>query len=266
MSLDETYIMSNGACCLVLLLVAFSGISPGVTLRTAYTKKPLLGYRCVMDDPYNLMTFTHTARPQCVWRCLSLCACMVVSHNGLDDTCELAMQRCDRLQGYRNFSVNIYGIDRSKCTHWVSKTLYDAQKAISFQQKASAAYKIAVARLVLNTGVYPGKNIRFLNHGIYVAVSATEIRASLSSGQVLHLSPTCQPAWIPYPSSYSNPLSRIGAVVGGRIGNEDVYVARAHFGPIYNIGYYRLTSQLGYFFMNGKANATADDLEILMLV
>ena len=254
----------------VLLLILFFGTRSGVTFRTSYTKSPLLGYRCVMDDPSNLMTFTNTARPQCVWRCLSLRDCMVVSHNGVDDTCELAMQRCDRLQTHLDFSVNVYGIDRKKCTNWVSAAFPDERKAVVFPQGTNGASKIAVSRIVLDTGVYPGKLMpktpfhnKFLS---VVAVSATEMTSS-RNGQVFLLSPSCQPAWIPYSLANSSEISGPELVVGGRIGNkEDVYVARARFGYISSIGYYRPRTGLGYFVVGGKANASVDYLEMLVLV
>ena len=154
--------------------------------------------------------------PQCVWRCLSLRDCMVVSHNGVDDTCELAMQRCDRLETHPDFSINVYGKARSKCAHWVSNTLYDEQKAVVFLQGSDDAFKIAGGRLALNNDVYPGKHVRFRDEGIYVAVSTTQVTSSLS-GQVLHLSPTCQPAWIPYFPPNSSPVSRALGLISLRI-------------------------------------------------
>ena len=267
---DESYAMWNRTSCFVLLLMASFGTSPGVTLRTVYTKLPLMGYRCVMDDPSELLTFANTARPQCVWRCLSLRNCMVVSHNGADDTCELAIQRCDRIEAHPDFSINVYGKARSNCVHWISVTSYDQQKAVIFPQGGNDTSKIAVSRIVQNTGVYPGKvidieppRIRFLS---VVAVSANEYALS-RTGQVLHLSPTCQPAWMPFSTTNNHEISEAGSVVGGRIANnEDVYVARARFGYIYSIGYYRPTTGLGYFVIGGKVNATSDYLEILALV
>ena len=262
----ESEIMWNRTSCLFLLLMASLSIRPGGTCTTAYTKSPLLGYRCVMDDPSNLMTLTNTARPQCVWRCLSLRDCMVVSHNGVDDTCELAMQRCERLAANPDFSVNVYGIDRGKCAHWVSKNLYNEQKSVVFPQGANAANKTAVARLALNNMIYPGKFTLFGGIRIYVAQSATNSEIS-RSGQVLHLSPTCQPAWIPYSPSNSSPVSRAGVLAGCRIGQEPVYVARARFNGIYSIGYYRHTTKQGYFVIEGDARTTsANDMEILVLM
>ena len=258
--------MWNRTSCLVLLLMASLSIRPGGTCKTAHTKSPLLGYRCVMDDPSNLMTFTDTARPQCVWRCLSLRDCLVVSHNGVDDTCELAMQRCDRLAAHPDFSVNVYGIERGKCAHWISTNLFDEQKAVVFPQGANAANKIAVARLVMNNMVYPGKFTRFGGYRIYVALSATNFEIS-QSGQVLHLSSTCQPAWISYSPTNNSPVSMAGVVVGGRIDQEPVYVARARFSGIYAIGYYRHTTKQGYFLVQGEAMATsANNMELLVLV
>ena len=260
--------MWNRTSCLVLLLMASLSIRPGGTCKTAYTNSPLLGYRCVMDDPSNLMTFTNTAQPQCVWNCLSLRDCMVVSHNGVDDNCELAMQRCDKIAAHPDFTVNVYGVDRRKCAHWIQKNLYDEQKAVVFPQGKNAANKIAVARLVQNTVVYPGKFTQFGGNRIHVAESATNLEMKIGeSGQVLHLSPTCQPAWISYSPSNSSSVSRAGVVAGGRIGQEPVYVARARFSGIYSIGYYRHTTKHGYFVIRGEAVATsANTMEILVLV
>ena len=263
---DESCTMWNRTSCFVLLSTASFGTSPCATLRMVYTKLPLMGYRCVMDNPSDLLTFANTDTPQCVWRCLSLKTCVVVNHNGLVDTCELAMQRCDRLEAHPDFSVSVCGVDRSNCVHWISVTFFDQQKAVIFPQGGNGTSKIAVSRIVRNTGVYPGEvidieppRIRFLST---VAVSATEYALS-RTGQVLHLSPSCQPAWMPY-STINNHEAE--SVVGGRIANnEDVYAARAHFGYIYTIGY-RPTIGLGYFVVGGKVNATADDLEMLVLV
>ena len=229
----------------------------------------LMGYRCVMDNLSDLLTFANTARPQCVWRCLSLKTCMVVSHKGVDDICELAMQRCDRLEAHADFSINVYGIHRGECVYWISVTSYDQQKAVIFPQGGNGTSKIAVSRIVRNTRVYPGKvidieppRIRFLS---VVAVSANEYALS-RTGQVLHLSPTCQPAWMPYSTTNNLEINEAGSVVGGHIANNgDVYVARARFGYIYRIGYYRPTG-LGYFVIRGKVNATAHYLEMLVLV
>ena len=145
----------------VVMLISWYCAKPSDTARTNFTRQPLLGYQCVLNDPSYQITRLNTARAQCVWRCLSRDDCVVVSHNHRLNSCELSMQLCDRVAAHGDFSINMYGMDRPLCSHWVSISGFDAQKAVVFPQISIGTQNIAVARKRTNSGLFPGKYMLF---------------------------------------------------------------------------------------------------------
>ena len=120
---------------MLVMLISITCARPGVTSRNTFTTQPLLGYRCVTNEPFGPVTWMDTTRARCVWRCLSSDRCVVVSYNHRLNYCELSMQLCDKIVSNVEFSVNVYGKDRTLCPQWVPLAQYDAQKAILFKQK-----------------------------------------------------------------------------------------------------------------------------------
>ena len=246
---------------MLVMLITWHCVRPGVTLRTTFTTQPLLGYRCVTYNPSSQVTWLSTTRTQCVWRCLSSNSCVVISYNHRLNHCELSMQLCDKVVSDVDFSVNVYGMDRKLCLRWVPVTKYDAKKAIAFKQKAWKP-KIAVARKHVNTGLYPGKHLRFAQFQIIVVVNESTEVADYH-GEILLVDPDCYWKWVLYTSPNVLP---VGAVKGGYdVNGESLYVARAKVNGYYSIGYYKPSQMRGYFGIYGHTE-TKKFMHILIIL
>ena len=172
------------------------------------------------------------------------------------------MQLCDRVAAHRDFSINMYGMDRPLCSHWVFISGFDAQKAVAFYQRFIGTQTIAVARKRTNSALYPGKYMHFNKFRIIIALDENII-VSDKQGEVLHVDPACIWRWIPYTSPNSLP---VGALVAGyNIEGEHLYVARAIFDDVYSIGYYKSSTSLGYFMIFGEVR-TATVMDILIIL
>ena len=152
--------MQHLAKWVLVMAITWYCVNPIVTSRTNFTRQPLFGYRCKLDDISNQTTVLSTAREQCVWRCLSSEDCKVVSYNHHLNSCELSIQFCDTIDSHADFSINVYGTYRPFCSRWVRKSEFDEQAAIVFLQKRRSG-NIAVARKKEGSGLYPGKHQRF---------------------------------------------------------------------------------------------------------
>ena len=231
------------------------------TLRTTYTRQPMLGQRCHLDSPENLTTLLNIARAQCVWNCLSRDNCHVVSHEHHLNLCELSPQFCDKVLPHENFTINAYGIERSQCLKWVAPAQYDSQTAVEFLRQIGSTKVLAVGRIQDNTGLYPGK---YLNTSLTVAYAANASTFVISGNgcEALLVDPGCMWTWIMYTAGNELP---VGAVAGGHYRNDVLYVARCTFGIKYAIGYYRPSSQIGYF-AHYAAVRNNSDFEILVIM
>ena len=206
----------------LVILITLRCAKPCATLRRAFTRQPLLGYRCVTDNAPNLTTLLDIDRAQCVWRCLSSYDCVGVSHNHRLNYCELSRRPCDRVMSDEDFSVNVYGIDRKLCLQWVPESEFDGQKAVMMKKDPPLEKKIAVARMNQNSGLYPGRQNRFNLMKIKIAVDENTFVLGVR-GEVLLMDESCVWAWIPYASSDNLP---VGAVVGGYDVEGLLYIAR----------------------------------------
>ena len=231
-------------------------------LRANYTRRPLLGYRCVLGDQTRQTTLLNTARAQCVWRCLSSNDCKVVSFNHRLNNCELSDQLCVTVASAADFSINVYGIQRTLCSHWVPKSDFDEQKAVVFPQIAGNVPNLAVARKMVGEGLYPGKHQRF-NAFPIITVVEENIIVSDGRGEVLLVDSACLLIWVPYTSPNILPIGSYAA--GYDINGENLFVARAKIGGTYSIGYYKSSKLLAYFMINGEVRAaTAMDILVLL--
>ena len=231
-------------------------------LRTSYTRQPMLGQRCHLDNPANRTTLLNIARAQCVWNCLSSDSCLVVSHNGHLNFCELSPQFCDKVVPDENFTVNAYGTERSLCLRWVPRAQYDPQTAVAFLKNPVLTPILSVGRKQDSTGLYPGKYQKTSFKIEYVANGSTFFMTN-SNCEVLLVNPSCMWAWIMYTAGNELP---VGAIEGGYYGNDTLYVARCKLqGTDYALGYYRPSLQLGYF-AHWRAVHTKRDLEILVIM
>ena len=199
------------------------------------------------------------AHAQCVWRCLSSKTCVVISHNLLYNYCELSVELCDHLEPNEEFTITIYGAEVRTCMQqWVSVSEYDPQRAVAFKKSKSSGDLIAVGRVLHNTSIYPAKHKRFLSFDFRANVNTRMLKTD--DGEVLLLGSNCLTAWVRYSVPNAFP---VGAVVGGQIGEELLYVARARKLE-YSIGYFKKETQLGYFTSGGAF--TTDTMEILVVV
>ena len=248
----------------ILLVIVFTWerINTAVTSRTNFTRQPFLGYRCQLNDTSYQMTLLNTSRDRCVWRCLSNDSCIVLSYNHMFNYCELSVQLCDSVMQDTHFSINVYGIDRKRCLHWVPESGYDPQKAVVFPVAAHLTYNIAVARKRVNSGLYPGKQNRGSTLDIII-VMYEDIIVSDKRGEILLVDSACLWEWIPYTSPNILP---VGAVEGGYDPKQEpLYVARARFENFYSTGYYKASNMLGYFMIWGEVR-TAYTMDILVIL
>ena len=233
-----------------------------VTLQSHFTRHPLFGNRCMLDEPSNQTTVLNTARAQCVWRCLSSEVFKVVSYNHRLNSCDLSMQLCDTVAFAANFSIIVCGIHRPLCSRWVPKSEFDEKRAVVFPQRLGGIYTIAVARKRKGTGLYPGKHQRFGTFSIIIADDESTFVKD-DRGEILLMDSTCIWTWIPFCSP--NELM-VGAFLAGYdMGKVPLYVARAMFTDTYSIGYYKSNKMLGYFTFEGgvRTSTTMDILVVL---
>ena len=252
----------------VLSIAGFLSTLQG-TYRITFTQRPLLGHRCAlnnMTDMPVLGNLTNNAYAQCVWRCLSNKNCVGISHNIVYNYCELSAQLCEYLEPNEEFIVNFYGVhfydeDHKYCLQWKSLDQYDPRKAVAFPLSPSSPQSIiAVARILHATGLYPGKYKRYQKFDIRAVLESGK-HAVAKVGEVLLLGPGCRSIWVAYLALSALP---VGAVVGGHIGEELLYVARTIRGNDYGIGYFRKSTQRGYFRM--KSNVKTKTIELLVLL
>ena len=137
----------SGYSCNMMLYIAKSVLvmavtwyctNPITTLSTSFTRPPLLGYRCILDDPSTQTTLMNITRAKCVWKCLSRDLCKVISYNHRLNSCELSRQLCDKVDSHAYFSINVSGTHRPLCSHWVPISEFDQQRAVVFPQKPVA--------------------------------------------------------------------------------------------------------------------------------
>ena len=229
------------------------------TCRTSFTQQPLLGYRCVLSNS-SLISRTNAAHAQCVWRCLSNKNCVVINHNFLYNYCEIGAELCDHLEPNEEFIINVYGAEVRICLQqWVPVSEYDPQRAISFPKSESSRNLIAVGRVLHKTDIYPTKHRRFLSFNFRAVVDNRIFDPA--DGEVLLLGSDCLNSWVMYSVSQALP---VGAVVGGHIEEELLYVARVKKRGEYSIGYLRKERQMGYFAKGGVLKT--DTMEILVVL
>ena len=245
-----------------MMCVTQSSTKHCLPIRTHLTTQPLLGFRCVLHDPSSQTIFVNTARPQCVWKCLSTDDCVAVSYNHRLNSCGLIQQRCDSVESNTDFSINVYGMDRMLCFHWVPKSKYDELNAVTSIRSPDGEKKIVVARKRDSTGLYPGLYKRFGGYSIQIAL-ADNMFVSDDHGEVLLVDPACLWAWIPYSSPAKLPVGALAA--GYDVGGETLYTSRAMFDGLYSIGYYKPSKSLGYFVHKVRVN-TATVMDILVIM
>ena len=251
---------------LILLRITCILSSRHGTCRKTITQPPLLGYRCAFNNTSTLTNLTDTAYAQCVWRCLSTKDCVAISHNNIYNYCELNTLLCEFLEPNEEFVVNFYGVhfygkDHRYCLQWVSLDYYDPQKAVAFPIPPDSPENIiTVARLSHDAGVYPGKYRLYPKIDIR-ALLETDQHVVMHVGEVLQLGSGCQFAWVAYEPPNAIPL---GAIIGGHIGGEILYVARTVRRGSYGIGYFRQSTQFGHFRM--KTSVKTKTMELLVLL
>ena len=148
---------------------------------------------------------------------------------------------CGSLVARADFSVNVYDMDRKLCLNRSHVIMYDAETATVFKHKAEEPHKIVVARKQVNTGLYPGKHLRFDRFQIVVVKESTQV----IDGQGDLVGPVCYWKCVLYTSPNALP---VGAIKAGYDVNEDsLYVARAKVNGYYCIGYYKPIQRRGYF-------------------
>ena len=233
------------------------------TCRTTYTQQPLVGYRCVLNNSSIVTNLASIGHAQCHLTCLSRNSCIVISYNHIYNYCDLADEICNYLEPNEEFTVNLYGKDRRNCHQWVPLTEYDPQRAVAFLNGPSYKNIVAVARVSHNTGIYPGKYQRYKYYKLHVVLNNGNMIIKYD-GEVLLADPDCYTAWLAYSIPNTMPA---GAVGGGQIGDETLYVGRAmRQDGKYAIGYFRKNAGLYYYFDKPTEVVKNDTMEILVLL
>ena len=230
--------------------------------KTTYTRPPMQGQRCHVDNPENLTTLWDINRLECVASCQSTESCVVLSHNYRLNYCELSPQYCDKVEPNPDFTLNVYGIERSRCVNWAPPAQYDSQTAVEFLRTPGHWVYLTVGRAKDSTGLFPGKYQNNTWKVVYAANASAFVKGS--NCEVLLVDPDCMWAWIAYTPGTVLP---VGAIEAGYYGNDLLYVARSMFfdGSQYGIGYYWPSLQVGYFAHYADVfNKT--DLEILVIM
>ena len=164
----------------------------------------------------------------------------MVSHNHRLNS----WKHCDGVASNDDFSINVYDMDRWRCSQWVPASEFDAQRVVVFAMEIGGTKKIAVARKSNKGGLYPGKHERYDGYPIVIARDENTL-ASGDQGDVLLVESDCLWTWALYTSSDNLPF---GAVVAGYdVRKEPLYAARAEFDDIFTIGYYKSDTQLVIF-------------------
>ena len=246
---------------LPVIFIAWYQIKPGAILRTNFTGQPLLGHRCELSYRPSQTTLLNTSRAQCVWRCLSTDSCVVVSYNHMLSSYELSVQLCDSVVPNADLSINVYGMNRKLCSHWVSQSGYDPQRAVLTPIKTGSTTKLAVVRKQVNSGLYPGKRI---HNRVFISVVINDDTVVKDDrGEILLVDSACLWKWIPYTPPNILPVGAVDA--GYDFNKEPLYVARAIFGTIYSLGYYKSSKMLGYFIISSKVTKT-NVIDILVIL
>ena len=246
---------------LLVMLTVWYCTSRSVTLITTFTTQPLFGYQCVLNNPASQTTLLNTARAQCVWRCLSSDDCVVMSHNHRLNSCDLSTRICDTVTADTESSLNVYGMDRTRCFSWVPKSEYDTEKAVAFAQRPGGI-QIAVARKELNAVFYPGK-LQLSNSFLIKIAMDENTLVSYDRGEILLMDSDCLWMWIPYVSPDILPIGTVAA--GHDVNKEPLCVARVKFQGLYSIGYYKSSKLLGYFVARNAVDTTRK-MELLVVL
>ena len=247
---------------LLVFAAALYFITQTETLRRTYTRQPMLGQRCHLNEPKFLTTLLNIARTQCVWRCLSNDSCLVVSHNHRHNYCELSPRACNKVLPNADFTINAYGSERSQCLRWVPPAQYDSTTAVEFFKTYNDITVLSVGRVKDSTGLYPGKYRKTALSVQYIK-KASKYAITGSNCEVLLVDPSCMWAWIKYTGGNKLP---VGAVSAGYYRNDTLYVVRSMFGIKWSIGYYRPSSKRGYFAYDYKPHNKRLNLQLLVLL
>ena len=114
----------------------------------------------------------------------------------------------------------------------------------------------------MNTGLYPGKILRFDQFQIIVVVNeSTEVQDD--QGEILLVDPDCFWKWVLHTSPNVLPVGAIKA--GYDVNGESLYVARAKVNGYYSIGYYKPSQARGYFGIFGEIK-TKNVMDIFIIL
>ena len=233
------------------------------TCRTTYIQQSLVGYRCVLNNASVVTNLISIEHAQCHLSCMSRSNCIVINYNHVYNHCELGAKMCNYLEPNEEFIVNLYGKDRRNCLEWVPLVEYDPQRAVAFLNGPLSNNIVAVARVSHSTGIYPGKYQRYRKYKIHVVFDNGNMIIRYD-GEVLLVDPGCYTAWLVYSVPNTIPA---GAVGGGQIGNETLYVGRGmRQDGRYAIGYFRKNAGFYYYFDKPIEVVNNDAMEILVLL
>ena len=258
----EVYV--NFAC---LILIIFIKIVSTLSCHTTASHQQLVGFWCKIYDPAHVLKIHGVLRHQCVVSCMMTEDCVVVSHNFVHKFCILGLQICDEVAPHPEFTVQLYGMDRSICIKWKPTEEYDSSTAILYEMAPSSSDMFAVARLVNENGTYPGK---YKLYGTKRVLSCRDETTLVPSGQEEYLAfdfSSCRYVWVPFITSQSVPP---GAVVGGFADGVGLFIAKAHLANnnglvIPATGYYNSATKRGYFKISGFCDTT-NTMELLVLL
>ena len=122
----------------LLLIFIHRDIVSAPSCLTTVSQKPRFGYWCKIHNASRVLEIRGVFRHQCVVSCMTTKDCAAVSHNFVHRLCILGLQLCDEVAPHPEFTVQLYGIDRSTCIHWKPTEEYDYSTAISYERTPSS--------------------------------------------------------------------------------------------------------------------------------
>ena len=228
------------------------------TCDTKHISNLIAEYRCAPRSTSD-SDIWKTNLPRCVWKCLSVSACLYINHNQTGDQCILGFGACKRLEPAPGFLIQAFGPARDACLSWGSP---DEPGRVPVQMH-DGHETVYVARVLRSNALIPGKYATSGN-GFWCSIEGDATGPiNLEDVSVLTTDPACTLPLMPYTSGAPIPP---GAVIGGHLADgTNLYVMYVEDGskqPAY--GYYNPSSRVAHWEMHGSQTTTTMLLLILL--
>ena len=226
-----------------------------VACELRYTYQPLNGVKCVTNIKE---VVDGIARPQCVWRCLRMKACLHINHNSGTEQCELVFSLCELLQPAAGVSVNAFGPPRLGCIQWSTnqgpgyERLEDQNGDMYIARVVSAGF-VVIGLFDIAWGEFWGNR---------VGVKVGPVRESDQDIEFLAKDAACPLPWMSYTAGDPLPF---GTVTGGQLADGTVtYVVKVNHQGYISFGFYDPNAAVAYYERFGVQTTTSMDILVLL--